>query len=268
MNRMKFRFHRGGLAESMATMVEIDATVEALVKLVNVDHPECYPELKLEDLRMKSTGPDERIEWADTWLVRFEGFGVIGMADRLPEDAPKTVHIPVVDEKSMLYRPNDGSSIRSFAGISELKADMGTLLLYMTTLGLRWKGVIKLHKVKPNRSIGWDEQWSIRNEVGDVLGFINRLPVDVPHECLVTVDKENLRRDDIVKVSAHGMYPVPSGVSAYTVDPIRSGQAISAGWDIMFESGKDVLNEVVLVNTTTGQRILVKLEALTDKFGN
>ena len=267
MATLKFRFHRGSLVDSMDTLVELPATVQALIDHVQDRMPD-FP-FNLDDLRMKSTGPDERIDWPDTWLVRFEGFGVVGMATALPEDAPATVHIPVLPDRHLMFRPQDGSNLRSFAGMCQLPATMDSLLIHLAEIGKRWKGVVKIHKTKPNRSLGWDEQWSVRNEIGHCMGMIDRLPFDVPHECLATGKSgDDLRRDDIVKVSAFSMEPVPEGKSAYHIDPVRSGQAISAGWDIMFESGKDVLDEVVLVNTTTGQRVLVKFEALTDKFGN
>lgn len=266
MATLKFRFHRGSLVDSMETLVELPANVNALIEYIQDKFPE-FP-FHLDDLRMKSTGPDERIDWSDTWLVRFEGFGVIGMTNMAPLDAPKTIHIPVVDQGRLMFRPQDGSNLRSFAGLCELDATMSGVMVHLAEIGKRWKNTLRFYKTKPNRSTEWDEQWSIRNEVNECLGMVNRLPVDVPHECLmVGKAQQELRREDLVKVSAAEMLPLPPNTSPYTMDPIRSGMGISAGWEIMFESGKDVLNEVVLINTTTGQRVLVKFEALTDKFG-
>lgn len=57
---MKFRFHRGTLAEAMQTVVEIDPTIAALAVLLGVKNPKlilvehyCY---------------DSRIGW-DTYIV-------------------------------------------------------------------------------------------------------------------------------------------------------------------------------------------------------
>ncbi|MNL74862.1 hypothetical protein D3C87_2005690 [compost metagenome] len=64
------------------------------------------------------------------------------------------------------------------------------------------------------------------------------------------------------------MIPVPQGQSAYNQDLIRSGMGLNADWEVMFEMSKPALEEVVLWNRRTGQRILIKLEALTTKFDN
>ncbi|MNQ03230.1 hypothetical protein D3C85_159280 [compost metagenome] len=270
MKRMLFRLHRGGLAESMATVVELDATVGALMQHLCMSNEPWLGEGKVDLLRMKSTGPDERIGWDDTWLVRIEGFGVVGMTNCLPEDAPDTVHIPVTPPGVLQFRPNDGSRLRSFEGITQLQANMDTLIQHLRLHGM-WNGTLysrlTFHRTKPNRNIGWPEQWSVRNN-GIVIGLVDMLPEDVPHECLVPGSEKELEATDLVKASAFEMIPVPQGQSAYNQDLIRSGMGLNADWEVMFEMSKPALEEVVLWNRRTGQRILIKLEALTTKFDN
>lgn len=83
---MKFREHRGSLDTSMETLVELEPTVDALVNHLNSKN--YMFTFKAEDLRLKFTGSDRRIGWNESWYVYFEGFGVIGMSDCAPEDAP------------------------------------------------------------------------------------------------------------------------------------------------------------------------------------
>jgi hypothetical protein len=78
--------------------------------------------------------------------------------------------------------------------------------------------------------------------------------------------KKDLEPDDLVKAECFNLSTVPKGMNAYQIDTIRSGVQLSGGWEAMFEMSKPVLNEVVLVNQHTGQRILVKLEAQSFKL--
>jgi hypothetical protein len=78
---MKFREHRGSLAESMKTVVELN-TKEDFCKHLNmvvrkfIGHNEFT-------LSFKEYSFDTRINW-DTWLVVIDGDGVIGMLDGHP----------------------------------------------------------------------------------------------------------------------------------------------------------------------------------------
>jgi len=74
---MKFRLHRGGLAESMETVVEIEDR-EELVKHINKKHS-FGPKLTSNDLSINPYGYDARIKW-DTHIVTIP-YGVIGFLD-------------------------------------------------------------------------------------------------------------------------------------------------------------------------------------------
>jgi hypothetical protein len=73
--------------------------------------------------------------------------------------------------------------------------------------------------------------------------------------------KRELQSTDMVKAVVSDLSTVPPGRNAYQIDSVRSGVMLSAGWEAMFEMSKLVLDEVVLVNQHTGQRLLVKFEA-------
>jgi hypothetical protein len=81
---MKFRFHRGGLDESMATAVDIEPTKVAITKHCNAQYtgsastrPMVYHAQYIE---VKPYGFDSRINW-DTYIVTMSGYGVIGFTD-------------------------------------------------------------------------------------------------------------------------------------------------------------------------------------------
>jgi hypothetical protein len=76
---MKFREHRGGLAESMATVVELNSKqefVDHVSKLVRGIVPE-------GTVSFSQYSFDSRIGW-DTYLVSLDKYGVIGMIDGPP----------------------------------------------------------------------------------------------------------------------------------------------------------------------------------------
>ena len=75
----KFREHRGSLADSLETTVEVDGRkglLEYLAKRFN------YPHLyRLEDVTVEPYGGiDKRCGW-DTYIVHAKGWGVFGMTD-------------------------------------------------------------------------------------------------------------------------------------------------------------------------------------------
>lgn len=76
---MKFRDHRGGLAESMATLVEIDPTMDALKQ--HLSHRSRT--VDAETLQAEPYGPDDRIGWAATFVIR-DRHGVLGFTDEMP----------------------------------------------------------------------------------------------------------------------------------------------------------------------------------------
>lgn len=74
---MKFRYHRGSLAESLKTTVEIEQTIAALANHLGV---------RPESITVRHYGLDERCGW-NVHLVMVgtgEGSGVYGMTDALP----------------------------------------------------------------------------------------------------------------------------------------------------------------------------------------
>ncbi len=86
----RFREHRGGLADSMETMVEL-TTMEELkshVKKLLWQFDVPANNLRFDDIQVKPYGchcwPDERIGWAETWVVTMPGYGVLGFTDGEP----------------------------------------------------------------------------------------------------------------------------------------------------------------------------------------
>jgi hypothetical protein len=92
---MKFREHRGSLADSMATVVEVDGERGLLMHIMHLLE-RYYPARTYEDYQrvfhvtVKPYGYDERIKW-DAHMVYLEGYGPIGFTDGpLPEkEEPK-----------------------------------------------------------------------------------------------------------------------------------------------------------------------------------
>jgi hypothetical protein len=82
---MKLRQHRGGLSESMATVVNIEPTKKALVEEITKQYKDVI------DMGMVSVdestvsvesygGMDERIGW-DTYIVMIKNWGPYGFTD-------------------------------------------------------------------------------------------------------------------------------------------------------------------------------------------
>jgi hypothetical protein len=83
---MKYRPHRGGLAEAMAECVELPATMEALRSHVECESDPLAP--RITGVEPYGMGPDERIGWKDTCVVFGEwgdgSKGVVGFTDEMP----------------------------------------------------------------------------------------------------------------------------------------------------------------------------------------
>lgn len=78
---MKFREHRGGLSESLATMVTL-ADRPALVEHCRGLNLVGCPTFDYSDLRIEThSGADSRIGWKETFIVSIDGFGFIGFTD-------------------------------------------------------------------------------------------------------------------------------------------------------------------------------------------
>ena len=260
---MKFREHRGGLAEAMETLVELESSTAALVNHLNATCP--MFEFKAEDLRLKYTGPDRRINWAQSWYVYFEGFGVIGMADEAPRDAPDTAFDQPKAPKpnSILYRKHYGNFQKSIDSIVELPSTTEALLNHLrVSLGIVVTiDQLRVRKRRDDRRIGWQNVWLVHIEGIGIAAFLQGIPLDLPHQCISVEIEKPLECEDLVRAECFSLPPVPKGMNAYQIDSVRSGSMLSAGWEVMYELSKPVLEELVLVNMNTGQRILVKLEA-------
>jgi hypothetical protein len=77
---MRAREHRGGLAESLATVFNFE-TKEDLLTEINerMGTHFCH-----DDIAFLHQGKDERIGW-DTYLVSVRGYGVFGYTDGIPK---------------------------------------------------------------------------------------------------------------------------------------------------------------------------------------
>ena len=78
---MRFRFHRGSLADSMTTAVLLEPTMEALRR--HVDRYPCYDSQSLE-VKYYFGKPDERCGWGNTFIVT-DHAGPVGFTNRMPE---------------------------------------------------------------------------------------------------------------------------------------------------------------------------------------
>lgn len=78
---MKFRHHRGGLKESMKTLVTLEDR-NALVQHLREYFKEWFDvvpdKVKLERY---GDGPDTRIGWDKVFIVTIDGFGPVGFTD-------------------------------------------------------------------------------------------------------------------------------------------------------------------------------------------
>jgi hypothetical protein len=79
---MKFREHRGGLAESMITMVEVPdvpsliAHIRQLLSRYVFEFPD-----DAVHIRLYLDTVDKRIGWKKTYIVTIDKYGVIGWTD-------------------------------------------------------------------------------------------------------------------------------------------------------------------------------------------
>jgi hypothetical protein len=79
---VKFREHRGGLSESMKTVVEV-ADHAALLEHIRrkfAEHWPTFPPVTAETVHIKPYCYDERIEW-NSHIVTLDGYGVLGFTD-------------------------------------------------------------------------------------------------------------------------------------------------------------------------------------------
>lgn len=78
---MRYRDHRGGLPESLETVMVMPRTVEALVGHLNAQENIFLDRgVTANDLEFHPAGYDTRIAWNTVW-VKVKGFGVVGCID-------------------------------------------------------------------------------------------------------------------------------------------------------------------------------------------
>lgn len=84
---MKYRDHRGGLAESMETLQEFDTRADLITylqkELATWGHKFEESAVKIEPY---GDGKDDRIGWSNLHIVIVQGFGPVGFADIPPAD--------------------------------------------------------------------------------------------------------------------------------------------------------------------------------------
>ena len=89
---MKFRFQLGGLEESMATVVELEPTKEAISQYI----AEKDISVRADDIKVKQYKYDERTMW-DTYIVTCPQ-GVIGFTDGPIQEVPVLNRCLAADE--------------------------------------------------------------------------------------------------------------------------------------------------------------------------
>lgn len=91
---MKFREHKGSLADSMETLVELPDRAALIARLAALLRPYRFKVTdKIVKIELYTPRPDNRIGWARTYLITVKGYGVIGMADSdFPLEEKLSVH--------------------------------------------------------------------------------------------------------------------------------------------------------------------------------
>lgn len=81
---MRFRSHRGGLGESLATTVDV-ADVKALAEHIRTTLPAWGFGKDVSNLEIEPYGgDDDRIGWKDVHIVTIDGWGVVGFCEGKP----------------------------------------------------------------------------------------------------------------------------------------------------------------------------------------
>lgn len=79
--KMRMRFQRGTLIDSLSTEISLDATMSALI----VEVRKAYPNIAFGNLQIREQGFDSRTGWHDH-SVHVEGYGIVAFLDRTPYD--------------------------------------------------------------------------------------------------------------------------------------------------------------------------------------
>lgn len=78
---MRFREHRGGLSESMKTIIEVADQAALLDHIRKLAQPwPTFPPVTPKTVHIKPYGWDGRIGW-ETYIVTLDGYGVLGFTD-------------------------------------------------------------------------------------------------------------------------------------------------------------------------------------------
>ena len=81
---IRYRPHRGSLADSMALTVDIPATREALVACIREELGPWPTISHFDEQHLHITpyyGDDDRIGWKDVHIVTLDGYGVLGFCE-------------------------------------------------------------------------------------------------------------------------------------------------------------------------------------------
>ncbi len=77
---MKFREHRGGLEESLKTVVEVNSLAELEAHILKIWYPFGLDSVELTFTKYTPDG-DSRIDWKELYLVMDSLVGVVGWSD-------------------------------------------------------------------------------------------------------------------------------------------------------------------------------------------
>jgi hypothetical protein len=100
---MRFREHRGGLAESMETMVVVDGKKGLVAHIQKLLKPYSVTVIDSDvAASLYGSSGDARIGWEKVYIVTVKGYGVIGFSDSAIEPEP---------EKAS-YRPDGAAKVR------------------------------------------------------------------------------------------------------------------------------------------------------------
>lgn len=78
---MKLREHRGSLAESIATSIEIPNTIEAVAEAIRNSIQSSDVEVTNDTVHVGWYAIDERMDPPEVWIVTVDGYGVYGFTD-------------------------------------------------------------------------------------------------------------------------------------------------------------------------------------------
>ncbi len=80
---MLYRDHRGGLAESMETVVELKDRAALDAHIIKLLEP--WMVMTPDRIKARWYCNDPRIGW-DTWMITVDGYGVMGFTNGDPDD--------------------------------------------------------------------------------------------------------------------------------------------------------------------------------------